>query len=140
MPKCYVTFSEKMPAFSDSDLQFIRKAIAKGLDSKTRKLDENHISLHIQHSNRSVMLGDIELDIFAQLYFRRLFSRDKRANAISELISQHFSCGCATWINLCMVGYSRATLDVDYYSDADSRFIRFLQKIRGISTTEKTKD
>lgn len=137
MPKCYITFSENTSDYSDSDLQFIRKTIASGLNSKTRKLDENHISLHIQHGNRSVMLGDIELDIFAQLYFRRLFSRDKRANYISEKISLHFGCGCATWINMCMVGYSRATSDGDYYSDADNKLIRFLQKARGISTRNK---
>ena len=80
------------------------------------------------------MLGDIELDIFAQLYVRRLFSRDKRAHMISEMISQHLGCGCATWINLCMVGYSRVTSEGDFYSDSDSKLIRAYQKARGISS------
>ena len=134
MPLCYVTLSEKTSNISESDLQFIRKAIASGLDSKTRKLDETHIVLRIQQSKRNVMLGDIELDIFAQIYLRRLFSRDKRANMISATISEYFGIGCATWINMCMVGYSRATPEGNYYSDSNNRVIRFIQRIKGTST------
>ena len=137
MPICYVTFSENAPNVTDSDLQQIRRIVANGLDSKTRKLDETHISLRIQRSKRAIMLGDIELDVFAQLYLRRLFSRDKRANRISESISHHFGCGCATWINMCFVGYSRATAEGSYYSDADNHIVRYIQKMRGISTIKK---
>ena len=50
-------------------------------------------------------------------------------------ISEHFKMDCATWINLEFVGYSRSTPDgSDYYSDADNRFVRAFQRLRGIST------
>ena len=134
MPICYVTISDNIPSISDEDLQSIRKTIADGLNSKTRRLDETHISLRVQHNNRSLMLGDIELEIYGQLYFRRLFSRDKRANKISESISRYFGYGCATWINMCFVGYSRVTPTGSYYSDSDNMIIRLFQRLRGIST------
>ena len=137
MPLCYLTVSEKYSDITDSDLQFIRKTIANGLDSKSRKLDESHIALRLLNSKRDIMLGDIELDIHAQLYIRRLFSRDKRANIISEAVSDYFGCGCATWINMSIVGYSRATSEGDYYSDADNRIVRLIQKFKGVSTKEK---
>ncbi len=134
MPVCYVTVSEKLNTLGDEDVQFIRKAVAKGLDSKARRLDENHIAIRVLTGSRRAMLGDIEVEIFAQLYLRRLFSRDKRSNVIAKMIASHFECGCATWINLCMVGYSRSTCEGDYYSDSDNRLVRFLQKKRGVST------
>lgn len=137
MPLCYLTLSEKSKSISESDLHSIRKIVANGLNSKSRKLDETHIALRVQHNNRATMLADIELEIYAQTYLRRVFSRDRRANIISSAISQHFGYGCATWINMCMVGYSRVTNEGEYYSDADNIIIRFIQKIMGVSTRKK---
>lgn len=138
MPVCYVTVSEKSPILSNEQLIFIRKAIAIGLNSKSRKLDETHISLRINKSNRNHMLGDIEVEIFSQVYLRRLFSRDERAKQISSLISHRLECSCATWINMGVVGYSRACLDGTlFFSDSDNKIIHFIQKLRGISTQNK---
>lgn len=135
MPICYVTLSEKSPCLSNKQLTFIRKAIAKGLDSKSRKLDETHISLRINKGDRNHMLGDIEIEVFSQVYLRRLFSRDKRAKEISSLISSHFDCSCATWINMGFIGYSRACTDGSlFFSDSDNKFIHLVQKLRGISS------
>lgn len=136
MPVCYVTLSEAYMNVSDDDLTFIRRAVAEGLDSKSRRLDETHIALRLNHGLRKHMLGDIELDIFAQLYLSRLFSRDRRANIISSIISEHLNCGCATWINLMYVGYSRVTEKGIYFSDADNPLIRAVQIIKGVSTRE----
>lgn len=139
MPVCYITVSEKVRDLSESDFSFIKDVVASGLDSSSRRLDATHIALRLIHGTSSNMLGDIELDIFAQLYVPRLLSRDKRANKISNSIGHHFDCCCATWINLGYVGYSRADKQNDYYSDSDNLVIRFFQKIRGIST-HKRKD
>ena len=79
--------------------------------------------------------SDIELDIYSQLYLRRFFSRDKRANYISQKISSYLGCCCATWINMGYVGYSRSDTDGNmFFSDSDNFIIRFIQKVRGIST------
>ena len=137
MPVCYITISEKVRQLSKNDFDFIKETVAVGLDSFSRKLDKSHISLRVIVGNRSNMLGDIELDIFAQLYFPRLTSRDKRANRIAKNISTRFDCCCATWINLGFVGYSRVDNEYDYYSDSDSFLVRFIQKISGTYTHKR---
>lgn len=114
MPVCYITLSEKCPQLTDQQLQNLRKIIAKGLDSSSRKLDETHIALRKQCSSRECMLGDIEIDIFSQLYLKRFFSRDKRATFISQKISDYLGCCCATWINMGVVGYSRVATVSEY--------------------------
>lgn len=135
MPVCYITLSENNPKLTDEQMQYIREIIAKGLDSNSRKLDETHIAMRTQQSYRKYMLGDIEIDIFSQLYLSRLFSRDKRANDISKNISNYLNCCCATWINMEIVGYSRVATNGDvFYSDSDNLLVRFFQKLRGIST------
>lgn len=138
MPVCYITLSEKIPKLSEKQLLKIRRYVAEGLNSRSRKLDETHIAIRLQHSERNCMLGDIEMDIFSQLYLRRLFSRDKRAQAISHAVSTYLNCCCATWINMGYVGYSRVSIGGNvYFSDADNIIMRWIQKIRGISTKER---
>lgn len=138
MPVCYITLSEKKPQLTELQIKNMRKIIAKGLNSNSRRLDETHIAIRVQSSYRECMLGDIEIDIFSQLYLRRLFSRDKRANYISKKVSEYLGCGCATWINMEIVGYSRVTTDGNvFYSDSDNTFVRLIQKMRGISTYKK---
>lgn len=135
MPVCYVTTSDKVNDLTDKQKDYIRKVVARGLDSKSRKLDENHVALRVIKGDRRIMLADIEVEIFAQLYIRRLFSRDKRANSISEMISKSMGVSCASWINLQMVGYSRVTPDGgEFFSDSDNKIVALLQKLRGIST------
>ena len=41
MPVCYITLSENSPKLNTRQMQQVRKIIAKGLDSNSRKLDEN---------------------------------------------------------------------------------------------------
>ena len=137
MPVCYITVSEKIKELSDADFEFIKDTVASGLDSSARKLDGTHIALRLNHGTRSNMLGDIELDIYAQLYLPRLFSRDKRANQISRIMSSRFDCCCATWINLGYVGYSRVDKDYEYFSDSDSVIVRILQRVKGVSTRKR---
>lgn len=132
MPICYVTISNSIgpnEIHSVDQYNMIRKIVAMALDSKSRLLDENHISLRIQHSERKVMLADIEIDVFAQFYWRRFFSRDKRANQISAALEKNFGYSCATWINLCNVGYSRVSKGQSYYSTKeDDNLLREIRK------------
>lgn len=138
MPVCYITLSDKVPNLSKQQLAQIRRYVAEGLDSRSRKLDETHITIRLQRGERECMLGDVEIDIFSQLYLRRLFSRDKRANAISQAVSNYLKCCCATWINMGYVGYSRVSKGGSvYFSDSDNVIIRWVQKVRGISTKER---
>ena len=133
MPVCYITISDNIPKLTNMQLLHIRRFVAKGLDSNARKLDENHISIRLQYSKRECMLGDIELDIFCQLYLQRLFSRDKRAYKISSDVSNYLKCCCAAWINMGYVGYSRVNeIGNIYFSDSDNFIIRWIQKKRGI--------
>lgn len=135
MPICYVTVSKEIPLLSMNQLTQIRKIVAKGLNSKARSLDLTHITLRLQTADRDNMLGDIEIEIYAQLYLRRLFTRDKRAEYISKHVMSTLNVGCATWINMCFVGYSRVNKDGDiFFSDADNAILRFTQIMRGIST------
>lgn len=118
MPTCYITLSDR---FEKKDFEpfidEIRDIVADGLDSRSRLLDRNHIAVRIESSYRNSMLADIEIDIFAQFFLRRFFSRDKRANKIAKNASELLNVDCATWINLCQVGYSRHTRSgKDYYS------------------------
>ena len=137
MPVCYLTLSEKVKIVEECQIMYVRKIVAEGLDSKSRNLDENHISLRVQYSQRKCMLSDIEIEIFSQLYLRRMFNRDKRSSFISEKISRYFQCGCATWINMGYVGYSRNELGgKTYFSDSNNPFIRIIQKIKGVSSKE----
>ncbi len=64
------------------------------------------------------MLGEVEIDVFAQFFIQRFLSRDKRAMAISRRISQLLNRDCATWINMGIVGYSRVTVGGEaFFSD-----------------------
>lgn len=108
MPICYITVSDIVDTNSIAEnIDNIRDIVAAGLDSKARLLDRHHIAIRLTESKRSWMLGEIEIDIFAQFFLRRYFSRDRRANLISSQISKLLTVECATWINLCQVGYSR---------------------------------
>ncbi len=113
MPICYVTVSKKYWDIITKEeiTEAIRTIVAEGLDSKSRLLDKNHISLRFNTSFRHSMLADIEIDVYAQFFIRRYKNRDKRANEISRKISQTLNIDCATWINLCQVGYSRFTTE-----------------------------
>lgn len=138
MPVCLITVSECVPELTDIHLSEFRKTVANGLNSKSRPLDSNHIAVRVLFGKRSHMLGDIELEIYSQLYLRRLFSRDKRANYISKSISNYIGRSCATWINMGFVGYSRVTtIGNSYFSDSTNPLILFIQKTRGISTNER---
>jgi hypothetical protein len=118
MPVCYVTLSESVSMPSTAEIDIIRDIVAEGLNSKSRFLDRNHIVIRVQHAQRSFMLGEIEIELFAQLYLRRFFSRDKRAKFISQKVSELLKKDCATWINMGMQGYSRVTTDGHtYFSD-----------------------
>jgi hypothetical protein len=122
MPTCYITISEKAADLSEEDLCCIRDIVAEGLNSGARRLDRKHIVLRLQRSLRAHMLGDIELEIFCQFFFRRFFSRDKRAQFISSRVSALSSLGCATWINMMVVGYARVdTEGRSYFSDRASQ-------------------
>lgn len=113
MPICYITVSQEYESIlrKDNITEAIRTIVADGLDSKSRLLDKNHISLRFNISYRYSMLADVEIDIYAQFFLRRYLNRDKRANEISNRISKFLDLDCATWINLCQVGYSRYTTD-----------------------------
>ena len=118
MPTCFVTLSEKVNDLTDSDLDGIRDAVAEGLTSGARYLDRDHVVVRVLRSRRCHMLGDMEVEIFAQFYFRRFFSRDRRAELVSRRIVKLLQIDCATWINLSMVGYSRVTVGGNiFFSD-----------------------
>lgn len=115
MPVCYITLSESVNTPSAEEINSIREIIAEGLNSKSMFLDRNHIVIRLQHAQRCFMLGEIEIELFAQFYLRRFFSRDRRANFISHKITELLKKDCATWINMGMVGYSRVTKDGNEY-------------------------
>lgn len=121
MPVCYITLSEMVKEPNVAEIDSIKDFVAEGLISKARyarHLDRNHIVVRIQKSQRCHMLGEIEIDIFAQFDFQRYFSRDRRAKSISSQVSKLLKNDCATWINLSMVGYARVTKDgKTYFSD-----------------------
>lgn len=118
MPVCYITLSELVPLPSIEEINIIRDIISENLRSSSRVLDRNHIVVRIQQGERKFMLGELEIEIFAQLYFDRFFTRDKRAKIISQKISKLLSKDCATWITLGMVGYSRVTSEGEvFFSD-----------------------
>jgi hypothetical protein len=94
---------------TDEQLQKIRDVVADGLNSKSRLLDRHHIVLRIQRSKRVFMLGDVEIEVFAQFFLRRFFSRDRRAQSISREVSLFLRADCAAWINMGVVGYARVT-------------------------------
>ena len=109
MPTCFVTLSESVADLSDEQIGTVRDIVAEELDSRSRRLDRGHIVIRVQRSRRAHMLGDVELEIFAQLFWRRFFSRDRRAQAISRRMTTVVSASCATWINMSIVGYARVT-------------------------------
>lgn len=118
MPICYITLSESVPVPTKEEINYVRDIVAEGLNSKSRFLDRNHIVVRIQRGERQFMLGEIEIELFCQLYIRRYFSRDKRAKYISKKISDLLKKDCAAWINMCIVGYSRVTTQGEtFFSD-----------------------
>lgn len=118
MPTCHLILSEGVPELSKEQLLSIRDIVAEELNSQSRLLDRYHIVLRIQRAHREHMLADVELEIFCQLFIRRFFSRDRRAQAISGKIKDLIEFDCATWINMMIVGYSRVTRDgQSYFSD-----------------------
>lgn len=54
MPVCYITLSENSPKLNAQQMQQVRKIIAKGLDSNSRKLDETHIAMRQQYGKENV--------------------------------------------------------------------------------------
>lgn len=118
MPVCSITLSEIVDRIEDENIIKIREIVADELNSKSRFLDKSHIVIRLQKSIRLHMLGDVEVEVFAQLYIRRFFDRDRRAKNISKRISDLLNVGCATWINMGMIGYARVTPDGSiFYSD-----------------------
>ena len=118
MPTCFITLSQSVEDLSDSDIGCIRDIVAEALTSGARFLDRNHIVVRVQRSQRAHMLGEIEVEIFAQFFVRRFFSRDRRAQLISRSISKLLGVDCATWLNMSVVGYSRVTVSGEsFFSD-----------------------
>lgn len=118
MPTVYVTVSENIEFNAELAGPTIRQAVARGLDSRSRRLDETHISLRVQQSSKSLMLGDLELEIFGQFFVRRWRSRDRRAYEIANEVARRLEVECACWINLATVGYSRVTTSGEvFFSD-----------------------
>ncbi len=109
MPVVYITIAKNASIEKPINeiLSLVRTAVAEGLDSKSRLLDETHIATRVTYGEREFMLADFELDVFCQKFLRRVFSRDKRANAIAKKISLELGIDVACWINLTNVGYSR---------------------------------
>ncbi len=109
MPVVFAIVSEEIKNNVNLDRlqRIIREEVAKGLDSKSRLLDEMHISVCVINGKREYMLADIEINVFCQRFLRRYFSRDKRANFIAKTISCVLSFDVACWINMQTVGYSR---------------------------------
>lgn len=50
MPVCYITLSDRCSCLDKKQIQQIRKIVAKGLNSNSKKLDRTHITIRIQHS------------------------------------------------------------------------------------------
>ena len=118
MPTCFITLSEICVRPSSDDLDAIRDIVAEELTSGARYLDRNHIVLRVGTGERKRMLGEIELEVFAQFFVRRFFDRDRRAERISRRVSILLHKDCATWINLSVVGYSRVTASgAAFFSD-----------------------
>lgn len=121
MPTCFITLSEVVSTLDDQQLDLLRDIVAEELSSESRVLDRNHVSLRVLRSTRSHMLAELELEIFCQFFFRRFLTRDKRAQKISLRSTRLIGTGCATWINMAIVGYSRATIDGQvFFSDKSS--------------------
>lgn len=119
MPVVYITIAKniKLEKSIAEILSLVRTAVAEGLDSKSRLLDETHIATRLTYGEREFMLADFELDVFCQKFLRRVFSRDKRANQIAKKLSLALGVDVACWINLSNVGYSRFE-----YSNKESHY------------------
>lgn len=118
MPVCYVTLSQELSELSESERDAIRDIVAEELNSGARALDRTHIVLRVQRGRRNEMLGEVEVEVFAQFFIRRFFNRDQRAQNMSRRVAFALGADCATWINMSVVGYSRVTTRGDvYFSD-----------------------
>ncbi len=118
MPVCHITLSESLKDPNTNEINIIRDIVAKELLSDARYLDRNHIVIRIQRSKLCFMLGEVEIEIFAQDDSQRFSSRDERAKNISSQVSKLLKHDCATWINLSNVGYCRVTTTgQEYFSD-----------------------
>lgn len=119
MPVVYITIAKniKLEKSIAEILSLVRTAVAEGLDSKSRLLDETHVATRLTYGEREFMLADFELDVFCQKFLRRVFSRDKRANQIAKKLSLELGVDVACWINLSNVGYSRFE-----YSNKESHY------------------
>lgn len=118
MPTCMVTLSEAVPDPDDDQLAEIRRIVAQHLDSRARRLDLNHIVVRVIRSQRGHMLGEVELEVFAQAFIPRIRSRDDRARRIASDVRILLNFDCACWINLGLIGYSRVTKDGQvFFSD-----------------------
>lgn len=118
MPSVLLTLSDVVADDFDVPGKRLREIIASALDSRRRRLDDTHIALRIVRGKRQDMLGEIEIEVFAQWFLDRWRSRDARAHEIARRSCEATGYGCACWINLGTVGYSRATVDGrDFYSD-----------------------
>ena len=118
MPICYITLSEDIQELEKKELNSIKIILAEELISYARFLDSTHIVLRIQRGTKENMLGEVELDVFANFDFQRYWSRDKKSRNISYKISKLLNYNCATWINLNIMGYARVTKEgKEYFSD-----------------------
>ena len=121
MPTCILTLSEASGNLSEADICTIRDIVAEELTSGARYLDRHHISARTLRSQRTHMLGDIEIEIQAQFFLRRFWNRDHRAQRIASRVTREFEIACACWINMSIVGYARVTPDGhSYFSDKAS--------------------
>jgi len=113
MPVCYITLSEEAQNLSDAEVQSIRDIVAAALDCKSLRLDRTHISVRIQHGRRENMLSQVEIEVFAQVFWQRPFSRDRRSREISKNAAMLLGRDCASWITMGIVGYSHVSFRGD---------------------------
>jgi len=109
MPTVLLTLSENASIDPSTGGDVIRRAVARGMECEEMGLDETHISIRLSKGHRAHMLGDLEIEVFGQVYESRLGDRDARANRIAQEVCDELGVECACWINLGMVGYSRVT-------------------------------
>ena len=95
MPICNITLSENVELSSDQ-LNGIRVAVGKGMNSRRRHIDDGHIVFRFSRGRRDLMLAELELDIYAQLYLCRFLSRDRRCVEISSEVAKITGFSCAT--------------------------------------------
>lgn len=108
MPSANVFVSEELEDRTLARMEEIRAVIATELSTKRKVLEPDQVSLRVASVKSQMQLSPVEIEVFGHAFWHRLRRLDARALRVAAAVSAIIDSPVSCWVNLAIVGYSRA--------------------------------